>query len=116
MFRPDATYLIVGGTGGLGRSMAKWMAQKGARNVVLLSRSGKADGKVGQLIDDVRRSMGANVVVRACDVADEGSVKALVDDCKSSLPPIRGVVHAAMVLRVRLPFPPFSPSPLTARC
>ncbi|KAL1636209.1 Type I Iterative PKS [Diplodia intermedia] len=99
LFRPDATYLIVGGTGGLGRSMAKWMAQKGARNVVLLSRSGKTDGKVGQLIESVRQSMDANVVVRACDVADEASVRALVEDCKGSMPPIRGVIHAAMVLK-----------------
>ncbi|KAL0256846.1 Type I Iterative PKS [Diplodia seriata] len=99
LFRPDATYLIVGGTGGLGRSMAKWMAQKGARNVVLLSRSGKTDGKVGQLIEDVRQSLDANIVVRACDVADEASVRALVADCKASMPPIRGVIHAAMVLK-----------------
>ncbi|KAB2571677.1 Reducing polyketide synthase PKS2 [Lasiodiplodia theobromae] len=99
LFRPDASYLIVGGTGGLGRSMAKWMVQKGARTVVLLSRSGKTDGKVGQLIEDMKQSFGANIVVRACDVADEQSVRALVDDCTTSLPPIRGVIHAAMVLR-----------------
>ena len=36
----DATYVLIGGTGGLGRSMATWMIGKGAKNIVLLSRSG----------------------------------------------------------------------------
>lgn len=98
LFRPDASYVIIGGTGGLGRSMAKWMVLKGARSIVLLSRSGKTDGKVGQLIEDVR-PMGATITVKACDVADAPSVQALVQECSRTLPPIRGVIHAAMVLR-----------------
>lgn len=100
LFRPDGSYLIIGGTGGLGRSMAKWMVQKGARTVVLLSRSGKTDGKVGELIEEVRQ-MGAAIVVKAVDVANAQQVQDLVQECTSTLPPIRGVVHAAMVLRVR---------------
>ena len=40
------------------------------------------------------------IVVKACDIADQESVNALVEDCAKTLPPIRGVIHAAMVLRV----------------
>lgn len=99
LFKGDATYVIIGGTGGLGRSMSRWMVSKGARNIVLMSRSGKATGKIAELIEDLR-PVGGNIVVKACDIADQESVNALVEDCAKTLPPIRGVIHAAMVLRV----------------
>ena len=46
----DATYIIIGGTGGLGRSIARWMAAHGARHLVLVSRSGGASSKVQELV------------------------------------------------------------------
>ncbi|KAK8167444.1 polyketide synthase [Phyllosticta citribraziliensis] len=98
LFKSDATYIIIGGTGGLGRSMSRWMVSKGARNVVLMSRSGKATGKVAELAEDLR-PLGGNIVVKACDISDQASVNAMVEDCSKTLPPIRGVIHAAMVLR-----------------
>lgn len=96
----DAAYLIIGGTGGLGRSITRWMVDKGARNIVLLSRSGKVEGNVRLLVDDLRENFGANVVVKACDVADDENVKKVVEECSTELPPIRGVIHSGMVLRV----------------
>lgn len=36
---PDVSYLIVGGLGGLGRAISRWMVEEGARSLVLLSRS-----------------------------------------------------------------------------
>lgn len=95
----DATYIIIGGTGGLGRSMTKKMVQRGARNVVLLSRSGKVTEELATLIEQSKAD-GATVHVKSCDVGDEASVNALVAEIQKDLPPIRGVIHAAMVLRV----------------
>lgn len=100
IFRADASYLIIGGTGGLGRSMTKWMVGKGARNIVLVSRRARLEGAVQQLADDLKQSAGANVVVKACDVTDKESVQSLINSCNSELPLIAGVVHAGMVLRV----------------
>ncbi|ORY63395.1 uncharacterized protein BCR38DRAFT_410325 [Pseudomassariella vexata] len=97
--RSDATYLIVGGTGGLGRSMSKSMVENGAKHIVLLSRSGRLKGPVAQLIQDIHQFSGANIVVKACDVADMDSVMQLVNYCAQELPPIGGVIHAGMVLR-----------------
>lgn len=95
----DVTYLIIGGTGGIGRSIAKRMVDRGARHVVLLSRSGKTTAELEQLISN-SRVVGASVYVEPCDVADEASVAALVSRIQSTLPPIKGLIHAAMVLRV----------------
>jgi NAD(P)-dependent dehydrogenase (short-subunit alcohol dehydrogenase family) len=95
----DGTYILIGGTGGLGRSMAQWMISRGARNIVLLSRSGELRGKAREQIDRLN-SDGANIVVRSCDVADRTSVGQLISSGLSNLPPVRGVVHGAMVLHV----------------
>jgi NADPH:quinone reductase-like Zn-dependent oxidoreductase len=99
LLRKDATYVLIGGTGGLGRSIAKWMVGKGARNIVLLSRSGHLPRDSEEQIALLNKA-GANIVVRCCDVADRASVDNLLSVALSGLPPVRGVVHGAMVLRV----------------
>ncbi|KGQ12279.1 Lovastatin nonaketide synthase [Beauveria bassiana D1-5] len=96
--KADATYIIIGGTGGLGRSMSKRMVQRGARNIVLLSRSGSMTAELERLIAECE-PLGAKIHVMACDVADEAKVNELIAQLRSSLPPILGVIHAAMVLR-----------------
>ena len=79
--------------------MARWMVEKGAKHIVLVSRSGSATGKVKELIDDLT-VVGANIVVRPCDVTDTDAVNKLVTKELVGLPPVRGVVHGTMVLHV----------------
>ncbi|KAI1346627.1 ketoacyl-synt-domain-containing protein [Xylaria sp. FL0043] len=98
LLREDATYILIGGTGGLGRSMARWMVSRGARHLVLVSRSGSATGKVKELIQEVA-DVGAEIIVRKCDVANAADVEDLVNFGLEGKPPIRGLVHGAMVLR-----------------
>ncbi|KKO98752.1 fatty acid synthase S-acetyltransferase [Trichoderma harzianum] len=98
MLEHDATYLIIGGTGGLGRSITRRMVRRGARHIVLLSRSGKVTDDLSKLMKESRK-LAASIYVVACDVADEKSVQALVEELQEDLPPIRGIIHAAMVLR-----------------
>jgi len=102
LLKENATYILIGGTGGLGRSMARWMVSRGARHLVLVSRSGSATGKVKELIDEVG-IIGAQVIVRQCDVANPAEVEELVNFELESMPPVRGVIHGAMVLRVSFP-------------
>ena len=75
------------------------MVEKGARNIVLISRSGAVTGKVADLIRDAG-TVGANITVYPCDVADKAQVDRLITKDVADLPPIRGVIHAAMVLNV----------------
>ncbi|KAH7116905.1 hypothetical protein B0J11DRAFT_592976 [Dendryphion nanum] len=97
LLQKEATYILIGGTGGLGRSMASWMIGKGAKNIVLLSRSGSLKGKAKDQIDELNNA-GANIVVRRCDVADKSDVENLISSGLTDLPPVRGVIHGAMVL------------------
>ncbi|KAK1773243.1 LOW QUALITY PROTEIN: hypothetical protein QBC45DRAFT_482171 [Copromyces sp. CBS 386.78] len=98
LLHSDATYILVGGTGGLGRSMARWMAGKGAKNIVLVSRSGSITGKVRELVEDLS-VLGVSVHVRRCNVVNKAEVDELIQTGLRGLPPIRGVVHGTMVLR-----------------
>ncbi|KAG6041353.1 Type I Iterative PKS, partial [Claviceps citrina] len=96
-FSDQASYVILGGTGGLGRSMARWMVHEGAGSVVLMSRSG-TNSKVEELIRELGAS-GSRIHVKACDITDYASLEAALGECSASLPPIRGLIHATMVLR-----------------
>src|SRR5699024_542752 len=97
-FRADATYLLVGCLGGLGRSLTSWMTDNGARRFAFLSRSGTDQEQASILVNDLEASGIACQVIRG-----DAAVKSDVERAVQSIPaefPIRGVVQAAMVLRV----------------
>jgi acyl transferase domain-containing protein/NADPH-dependent curcumin reductase CurA/NADP-dependent 3-hydroxy acid dehydrogenase YdfG len=97
LFKDDASYLIVGGTGGLGCSIARWMASRGAKYICLSSRKANITPRLEGLISDLAK-LGTTVSVRACDVADSKSVEILIGDLQKE-GPIRGVIQGAMVLK-----------------
>ncbi|WSR60543.1 type I polyketide synthase [Streptomyces sp. NBC_01198] len=92
--RADATYLVTGAFGGLGRVTASWLAQHGARSLVLIGRHVPAAGT--PWIADLR-DRGTRVETRAVDIADPAAVADLFAETAKELPPLRGVVHAAGV-------------------
>jgi len=97
-FRADATYLMTGGLGGFGLTVAQWMVEKGARHLVLTGRSGAKSPEAQAAVEAMRNS-GAEVVVLKADVTDRAQVRQVLDQIKQSMPPLKGVFHAAMVLK-----------------
>lgn len=97
-FSPDVTYLLVGCLGGLGRSLTSWMMESGARRFAFLSRSGADAPSAAKLVADVEAA-GAVVQVLRGDATSRADVERAVAAVPKAHP-IRGVVHAAMVLRV----------------
>ena len=97
-FDPAASYLLTGGLGGLGRSIASWMVERSARHLVFLSRSaGRSDADKAFFAE--LQSAGCSVTAiegKAEDIGDINTAK-----LKASRP-IKGVLHLAMVLRVGL--------------
>ncbi|SCL17020.1 type I polyketide synthase [Micromonospora inyonensis] len=91
------TWLITGGLGGVGMSMAESLANGGARHLVLVGRRGVPDDQTAQRIDRLRAG-GIEVVVDSVDVTSRDQVKALLDRIADRLPPLRGVLHSVMVL------------------
>jgi amino acid adenylation domain-containing protein len=92
--RSDATYLVTGGLRGFGLATAKWLVDLGARNLVLVSRSGEAPAE--EL--DVMRAAGAQIVAVAADVATREGVAAALGRVAELGVPLRGVIHAAGVI------------------
>ncbi|MGH7735956.1 MAG: SDR family oxidoreductase, partial [Gemmatimonadales bacterium] len=95
-FRADATYLITGGLGALGRVVATWMVEQGARHLVLMGR-GATEASAQETLDALRAA-GTEVMVARGDVTRADQVAAVLESIGASMPPLRGVVHAAGVL------------------
>jgi NAD(P)-dependent dehydrogenase (short-subunit alcohol dehydrogenase family)/acyl carrier protein len=94
--RADATYLITGGHGGLGLAVARWLVEKGARHLVLLSRSGASTASKGAVADLAAK--GATVATILADISSEGELARALSKIRDTMPPLRGVIHAAGVL------------------
>ena len=95
---PNAAYLIVGGFGGLGRSLSTMLVDQGARKLCFLSRSGGSSAEAQKLIHDLEERR-VNVKAYACDIADAVATSKAISTCQTELGPIRGVIQCAMLLR-----------------
>ncbi|MCK5807586.1 SDR family NAD(P)-dependent oxidoreductase [bacterium] len=93
----DATYMITGGTRGLGLAIAGWLSKAGATRLSLLSRSGAKSAEAKEAIAEME-SRGTEVVVEAVDVADSEKMHAVIVRANSKKAPLKGVFHGAMVL------------------
>jgi acyl transferase domain-containing protein/acyl carrier protein len=96
-FRSDATYLVTGGLGGFGLAVARWLVERGARHLVLVGRRGAHTPEAREAVAALE-ALGARVIVAAADVASEHDLAGVLVDIDRTGPPLRGVLHAAMVL------------------
>ncbi|KAF2972303.1 hypothetical protein GQX73_g1322 [Xylaria multiplex] len=99
-FDHEGAYIFVGCLGGLGRSLTTWMLERGCRNFTFLSRSGASKPEAVGVIRQLEQA-NAEVKIFCVDASDEVSVARVVTEV-SSKRPIKGVIHAAMVLRDNL--------------
>ena len=93
----SCSYLITGGLKGFGLVVANWLAEKGAKHLILISRSGATLPEACQTIQNLK-DKGVSVKVAAADVADYDQMKLLIKECGKEMPPIKGIVHSAMLL------------------
>ncbi|HVL01671.1 MAG TPA: beta-ketoacyl reductase, partial [Dongiaceae bacterium] len=89
----NAFYVVAGGTGAIGLAVAKWLADKGALHIALLSRNG-ARGEEAKLQIETLRKNGVQVVVPAVDIADRAALDQVLQSLRAEHP-IAGVIHAA---------------------
>lgn len=97
-FDPQATYIITGAFGGLGRSIARWMMNRNARHLLLLSRNGAQSQAAQTLLLDLKLG-GVTVHAPKCDIGDEKSLLAGLAHCDAAAHPIKGCIHSAMALK-----------------
>ncbi|CAL9650217.1 3-ketoacyl-CoA thiolase (plasmid) [Streptomyces sp. enrichment culture] len=96
---PDGTVLLSGGTGELGRRVARHLVTAhGVRHLVLTSRRGPAAPGTEELVAELREAGASTVRVLACDVADPGQAAAALAEAGEQHP-LTGVVHLAAVIQ-----------------
>lgn len=94
---PTGSYLVTGGLGGFGLELTEWLVSRGAKHLVLTSRSGVRDGyQASRLLSWKQR--GVNVKVSSSDVSSDEGANRVIEEA-SAMAPVRGIFHLAMVLR-----------------
>ena len=94
--RPDRTYLVTGGLGGIGCALAEWLAERGAGTVVLNGRRAP-DAAAAEAIDALRKR-GFRVEIELADVTDAAALDAMLARVDRECPPLAGVIHSVGVL------------------
>lgn len=97
--REDATYILVGGLGGLGRSVACLLAAKGAKHIAFFSRSGANKEESQGLLVNLR-AMGVDARAYAVDICDDQELHRVISQVESYMPKIKGAIQGAAVLKV----------------
>jgi acyl transferase domain-containing protein/acyl carrier protein len=114
-FLPQASYLVTGGLGGLGLQTAHWMAENGARHIVLTGRHGlpervdwdnlptdSRESAQTKAILEIENTFNTHIDIVAVDVGDEGALQELLVSFGKSRPALKGIFHAAAVLGNRV--------------
>ena len=96
-FSQDKAYVIVGGLGGLGLEVANWLVERGARNLVLTSRSGVITGYQSLCLRKWKE-LGVTVKTPTIDLSNRASAESFISDLKSRRD-IGGIFNSALVLR-----------------
>ncbi|RYP40552.1 hypothetical protein DL768_010620 [Monosporascus sp. mg162] len=97
-FDQNASYLISGGFGGLGRTITRWMARKGARNLIIPSRTGPSSQAAEKMITELTTE-GIKIAAPQCDSSSSDSLAIVLRDYADTMPPIKGCINASMVLQ-----------------
>ncbi|KAL9069203.1 MAG: hypothetical protein Q9157_006247 [Trypethelium eluteriae] len=94
--QPDKSYLLTGGLGGLGRAISTWLVERGARNLIYLSRFAGKSEEDKHFFNELA-AQDCSVQAFPCSVTNLEDVKHAV---KNATAPIVGVMHMSMVLKV----------------
>ncbi|HEX2269981.1 MAG TPA: SDR family NAD(P)-dependent oxidoreductase [Pyrinomonadaceae bacterium] len=104
--REGGVYLITGGMGGIGYTLAKYLAESVRAKLILVSRNALPDSQPGELLKNqdgrmaqvkTLEDLGAEVLVVNADIADEAELRAAIDRATVRFGRIHGVIHAAGV-------------------
>ncbi|MBD8529964.1 MULTISPECIES: type I polyketide synthase [unclassified Massilia] len=96
LVRPDRTYLVTGGLGGLGFECANWLIGQGARHIALAGRSAPTE-EVARRIADLAK-IGVNAFAVRGDIGVQADAARIIDTIAAGPAPLGGILHCAGVL------------------
>ncbi|KAI9931732.1 hypothetical protein MW887_010311 [Aspergillus wentii] len=92
-FDSNASYVLAGGLGGIARSIAQWMASRGAKHLILLCRT------ISEAALKMTRQLGkkgCQAYVIQCDITDPDRLREVITECEETLPPIKGCINCSV--------------------
>ncbi len=93
----SGSYMITGGTGGFGLQIADWLSQRGVAQLILASRSGAKSDEAKEAIAKMQ-ARGTRVWADPLDITNAEAVNTMIQSMTGSMPPLKGIVHGAVVL------------------
>lgn len=90
-------HLVAGGTGGFGFATALWLAEHGAKTIVVASRRGTL-GPTERIQAERLAKQGVTLAAERLNVTDRAACEKLLAGLERRHGPLRGIIHAAMVL------------------
>lgn len=94
---PDKSYVLIGGLGGVGMELANWIITRGARFIILVSRTGIRTGYQKSRVQRWRNN-GIKVIISTADITTFSGAESLIDE-SNRLAPVGGIFNLAGVLR-----------------
>ena len=94
----EATYVVVGGLSGLGQGLATYLADHGAKHLALFSRTGNVRPAAQEALDQLKE-INVEAKIYVCNVTDSEALERTIARISDEMPPIKGVIQGAMVLR-----------------
>ena len=79
----------------------RWIVSRGARNLILLSRSGASTNAAMEMVKQLEQQ-GVRVHAPLCDISDRPSLEAALRECSEKMPPIKGCIQTSAVLKVSI--------------
>lgn len=94
--KSDRSYLVTGGFGGIGCAVAVWLAENGAKNIVLNGRR-NPEPEAMETIEQLR-AHGIRIETQIADMTDTSSIDSMLDYIDREMPLLGGIVHSVGVL------------------
>jgi fatty acid synthase, animal type len=103
-FSPSESFIVTGGLGGFGLELCQWLVERGARFIVLTSRSGVKTAYQTKKIQCLQREFGATIKVSLYDICDEAQCMSLFREAValSDEKKIAGIFHLAGIVEDKL--------------
>ncbi|TGJ78623.1 hypothetical protein E0Z10_g10141 [Xylaria hypoxylon] len=95
----NASYVIAGGFGGLGRCIIGWLVKKGAKHIIILSRSGTSSSPMAAELVSWLELQGVLVAAPCCDLCSPPTIQAVLAECDCTMPPVKGYINSANILQ-----------------
>ena len=95
--KPDASYIVTGGLSGFGLATLRWLVLKGARHIIVMSRSASVSPEAQKILAEAE-NLGCQILNEKVDISNHKALTSKLKNLNSKFPEIKGLIHSAAVI------------------